>query len=293
MSIKINDSTIRVGDDNLHIYTWQNRQNVAQRIVVLIHGLLMHGRSFAGFAPPLAQQESIVIAPDLRGFGQSYFGSDGEKNRTNFSKSLDDISQLLIILKNQHPHLPIFLVGESLGSHFALSAAAKQPDLVNGLILSSPCVRPRMLSIPLVPHICTQLMLSGLRQFNLSLHAKDFLKNEPESLQHYLDDPMSRKSLEVLELIDSLRFFGSNTPKEISPDLPVLVLRGKNDCVCNVDSTMKFLESIKSRNLTFHSCGGCGHLILQAAKIDMAILDTIVRWLKEQSNHSDGTVAGI
>lgn len=282
MTVDCVEETINLDGDKIHIYTWAEADVPARRIVVLIHGLMMHGRSFQSLAAHLAELGNVVVAPDLRGFGRWYFSPQGEKERISFSRSLEDLSRLFRLLEDKYRGLPLFCAGESLGSHFARKAVALHPELVSGLILASPCMRPRLVSVPLIPYTCSQIVLAGLdpaREVNLSPFARQFLKDEPDNLQSYLDDPMSRKSLEVLELIDSLRVGEMGTADSIPGDLPVLVLRGKNDCVCTDSSMKKFIDTLQSTSLTVHYCGGCGHLILQAAEVKDEVLAVIDSWL--------------
>jgi alpha-beta hydrolase superfamily lysophospholipase len=290
MAVECAEQTISLDADKIHIYLWTEPSVPARRIVVLIHGMMMHGKSYDSLARHLAAGGAIVVAPDLRGFGRWYFASEGEKGRTSFSKSQEDLSKLFHLLEDQHQGLPLFCAGESLGSHFARRTVALHPELVAGLILSSACVRPKMVSFPLIPHTWSELVLTGLdpsREVNLSPFARQFLKDEPDNLQRYLDDPMSRKSLEVLELIDSLRI--ANLPEKLDRvprDLPVLVLRGKNDCLCQESSTKKFIDSLNSDKLTVHSFAGCGHLILQAADIGKDVSKLIDGWMQNVETSS-------
>ena len=281
MTVQCTDETLNINGDRIHLYKWTGAE--AKRIVVLIHGIMMHGKSFDTLAQSLAAAGAIVVAPDLRGFGRCYFTDENEKEKTSISRSQEDLSKLFQLLEEEHPGLPLFCAGESLGAHFARRATALHPELVSGLILSSACLRPRLMSFPLIPHAWSELVLAGIvpgRELNLSPFARQFLKHEPDNLRTYLDDPMSRKSLEVLELIDSLRIADDQSLGHIPKNMPVLVLRGKNDCVCKESSMKKFVDSLKSEKLTIFRSAGCGHLILQANEVHPNILGLMKRWME-------------
>lgn len=287
MVVECTDTTLSLNERELvHVSTWEDSRVPPGRVVFLIHGLMMHGRSFERLGELLAADGAIVVAPDLRGFGRSYYKSE-EKSRIDYLKSLEDLSGIIRDLKEKHSSLPLFCVGESLGAHLARRVVSAHPELVSGLILASPCVRPRMVSIPLIPHAWSELVLSGMdpqREFNLSPFAKEFLKQEDYNLQHFLEDPLTRKSLEILELIDSIRVSGLIESAIIPEEIPILVLRGKNDCVCKLSSAKKFLESLNQKNMTVHSCDGCGHIILQAKEIEDSILKVLKEWLEKTGN---------
>lgn len=168
MTVQHIETKMRAGEGFVHLCTWKDSARNPRRIIVFIHGLMMHGRSFDAIASQLAARDTIVFAPDLRGFGRSYFGDDEQqRGRANYLQSLHEISVLLVALKDRYD-LPLFCAGESLGAHAARDVVTTCPEVAAGLILSSPCVRPRMVSVPLIPHACSQLLLPDwIRSKNL------------------------------------------------------------------------------------------------------------------------------
>lgn len=289
MAVERTDTTLKFNrNDSVHISTWKDGLLSPKRIFFLIHGLMMHGRSFEHLASFLAAEGSLVVAPDIRGFGRSYFVDDEKKVNIDYRKSLDEMSYIVSTLEDSHPGLPLFCVGESLGAHLARRLAAAHPELISGLILSSPCLRPQMMTVPLLPYTCSELLLSGLnpqREINLSPFARHFLKEEKDNLDLYLSDPMTRKSLEVLELIDTLRIAGVNDSAEVPDEVPILVFKGKNDCVCKISSTKKFLDTLNRSNMTIHDFNDCGHIILQGKIIDERILSVLKGWMHKRELH--------
>ena len=281
MSVECLDTTISVNDGALHFATWKDRRLKPSSVFLLIHGIMMHGKSFDNLARSLASKKALVLAPDLRGFGRFYHSEDSKQRKTDYNQSLNDLAYVLHQLAERYPDLPIFCAGESLGATLARNLVSLHPEFFSGLILSSPCVRPRILSLPLIPHACSELILTGInpgRPVDLSPFARQFLKYEEGNLKDYLEDPLTRKSLEVLELIDSLQFVGSNRSMSIPGNIPILVLRGKNDGVCTYSSSKRFLEDLDSSNMTIHNCNTCGHIVLQSSLVEPKILSVIERW---------------
>ncbi len=105
------------------------------------------------------------------------------------------------------------------------------------------------------------------------------MRQEDENLQYYLEDPMTRKSLEILELVDSLKISSTFEFTSIPEEIPILVLRGKNYYVCKISSTREFLSSLNAKSMTVHNCNSCGHLILQASEINTEVISAIKNWL--------------
>jgi len=284
VKIEWTEEKLALEDGFFHINIWQNSKQPIKRVVILIHGLMMHGKYFESLALQLAEFGSFVAAPDLRGFGNSHFGDAPNRLRIDYHKSCEDLSRLIQHLQDKFSDLPIFLIGESLGALLARSVARSHKAHVSGLILSSPCIRPRMLSMGLIPHVLSEAIQSTLyrqRELNLTPLACKFLEAEPENLKDYLEDPLTRKSLDALELLESIKVLGTIEPQEVPSHIPILVLRGSNDGVCKNSSYKQFVSSLKNERLTVHDCNRCGHLILQTKSIGEDIIESVLDWLKK------------
>lgn len=286
MTSRRSEKTLTLAGRKIHAYFWQDstfKDEPPRFITLLFHGLMMHGGSFDHVADRLSERGSLVVAPDLRGFGRWHYSEGEERHGIDYKESLLDAQTILEHFSKRYPAAPRYCIGESLGSHLARRLVCTRPELVSGLVLSSPCLRPRMMSIPLIPHAFTELISTGLspgKQINLTPFARRFLSKEQDNLNTYLDDPLSRKSLDALELIDSVRIVGSITPQAIPKSIPVLIFKGKQDCVCKDSSIKQFVESLGSDNITIHPCKGCGHLILQSAEVGDEIETVLCDWLE-------------
>lgn len=265
---------------NVHYYFWQGGSGPDQ-VVVLLHGMLMHGKVFDTLGTHLATKKALAVAPDLRGFGRTYFGAE-DKRSIDYSGSLKDASNLVHWLRGKHPDTPIVLIGESLGAHLARNLAANCADAVNGIVLSNPCMKPRVMSLGLVPVVLGQIAQVSFNQrfeADVTPFAKKFLTDEPDNLKHYLDDPMCRKSVDVLELIESMLILGTIAPQNVPKEMPLLVYRGKNDGVCKSASYNTFMSSLKTNDMTVVECESCAHLILQSKNICSDVMEALDRWL--------------
>ena len=92
----------------------------------LLHGWMDVGASFQFLVDALAG-EWHVIAPDLRGFGQSDWNPQGYW----FADYIGDLDALLA---HCSPDRPVNLVGHSLGGNIALHYAGVRPDRVQKVI---------------------------------------------------------------------------------------------------------------------------------------------------------------
>ena len=95
--------------------------------VLLLHGLAGHAGEWAETASWLTERFR-VLAPDARGHGRS------ERVPLDVSRAAHVADVVFVVERLQLG--PVVLVGQSLGGHAALLAAAERPDLVRGLFVA-------------------------------------------------------------------------------------------------------------------------------------------------------------
>lgn len=107
----------------LHYYDWGNPDAPP---LVLIHGGRDHARSWDWVAARLRTRWHI-IAPDLRGHGDSQWSQDGGYGMPGY---IYDLAQLV----HQRRLAPVTLIGHSLGGNIATRYAAIHPEKVRRLV---------------------------------------------------------------------------------------------------------------------------------------------------------------
>lgn len=100
-----------------------------EKIIILFHGNKGLAANRILIARGFLDQKAIIFLPEYPGYGNRS-GSASEDNLTK--AAVEDVT----FLKNQFPELPVYLVGESLGSGVAAKVAGEVP--VQGLVLVSP-----------------------------------------------------------------------------------------------------------------------------------------------------------
>jgi pimeloyl-ACP methyl ester carboxylesterase len=131
------------------------------RVLVLIHGLLMNRRMYERLAPEIASRGNRVIAVDLLGHGRS----DRPTDRAHYSMAgfAEQVQALLDHLGLQAP----VVGGTSLGANVGLEFAASHPDRAGGLFIEMPVLEDALLGAALM---FTPLLLA-LRFGNPALRA--------------------------------------------------------------------------------------------------------------------------
>ncbi|MBE2315880.1 alpha/beta hydrolase [Solirubrobacter sp. CPCC 204708] len=117
---------------SLHVREWPVEDPV--RLVVLVHGYGEHSGRYAHVAAALNARGSAVVAPDHIGHGRS----PGEPALIeDFEPVVDD---LRAVVTGARSHLPVVMVGHSMGGLIATRYAQRFGKDLAGLVLSGPAI---------------------------------------------------------------------------------------------------------------------------------------------------------
>lgn len=109
----------------------------AQPVIVLLHGLGASRHDWVTVTPPLVARGYRVVAPDLRGHG------DSQRPRGSYRPEVfaDDVEALLEALAIEH----YVVVGHSMGGAVAATLALRRPSGLRGLVIANsvPAFNPR------------------------------------------------------------------------------------------------------------------------------------------------------
>ncbi|HET8745781.1 MAG TPA: alpha/beta hydrolase [Ramlibacter sp.] len=180
-------STYTASDgDNLAVQDWHLPPGTWPRAsVLLVHGLGEHAGRYDGLARMLNRWGCVVRGYDQHGHGRSG-GARGALPQE--SRLLDDLADLVESTRKRTSRLPLILLGHSLGGLVAAGLVARRMAPVDGLVLSSPALAPRLdpvqkLLLAIVPRVAPNLAVSN------GLDPR-FLSHDPAVVQAYRNDPL-------------------------------------------------------------------------------------------------------
>jgi alpha-beta hydrolase superfamily lysophospholipase len=108
-----------------------------ERVVLLSHGYGEHIGRYEHVAPVLVERGAVVYGPDHVGHGES----DGERVLiADFEHVVDDLHAVAERASEEHPGLPVVLIGHSMGGLIAARYAQRHGDELAGLVLSAPLI---------------------------------------------------------------------------------------------------------------------------------------------------------
>jgi pimeloyl-ACP methyl ester carboxylesterase len=114
------------------------------RVLVLVHGLLMNRRMYDTLAPEIASRGHRVVTVDLLGHG----GSDRLADRQIYSMTAF-ADQVLALLNHLELEAPV-VGGTSLGANVGLEFAAHHPERAGALFIEMPVLEDALLGAALI-----------------------------------------------------------------------------------------------------------------------------------------------
>lgn len=280
---------------HLPLYEWYPKDKEPIGMLLAIHGLTLHGNCYEVLGKVFAAEGFYACAPDMRGFGRCYaddkqvFAVDGvSKQNVDYDGSYSDIVALAQSLKRDHPNLPLFVMGESLGTSMCVKLAAEHPELVTGLLLSGPTVRINPLMVLHPDNVLAAgwaLFFHPRFRMSTTSFVKNLVSNDAAIVEELMRDPLCRKGLTIAELIRTKRFVSRTLPNaaKIRAELPILVVQGSEDKCMVPRAVTRLVCNIPSSNQTIRWLDAHGHLLLETRYLRPATLDAIDIWVGANS----------
>ncbi len=151
-----------INDTHVRLWEWGDPAAVP---VICIHGAFDHGRMWDGFAPAIADLGYRVVAIDLRGHGDSGRLHSG----MSFEDSALDVAVLAQHLCNGAGGVTydrVGLIGHSMGSSVAFTAAGAFPELVEWIVSLDGLGPPKAaFAAPLIDEVAREGFAHAIRTF--------------------------------------------------------------------------------------------------------------------------------
>jgi acylglycerol lipase len=239
-----NESAWQAGDGReLPLHRWLPLSPAVPKAIILaVHGFNDYSNAFTEAAEWFARQSIATYAPDQRGFGRSPYtgywsGSD---------RMADDLAELHGLLRQRHPGVPIYWLGESMGGavmlHGLMRNAAVRPA---GVVLVAPAVWGRS-SMPLLYRMALfvtsyTIPWKTFTGSGLKIQASDNI----EMLRRLSRDPLFIKATRV-DAIHGLVNLMDEAALARPVDVPMLLLYGVKDQVIPKAPVERFVETLKA-----------------------------------------------
>lgn len=220
------------------------------RLIFLVHGYAEHGGRYGHVAAALARRGSVVYADDHLGHGRS----DGERALiTDFDHVTDDLHALASLARDEHPDLPLLLVGHSMGGLLSARFAQRWPVEVAGVafcgsVIGDWCWARDALAKPGLPYIAFD---------------PEALSRDPAAGASYAADPLvyhGQYKRGLLEAeVEALDRYALEVDRL---SMPVAYLHGTADPFVPYERSLEAVRAMPTRDLTVHVYDGARHEVL-------------------------------
>jgi alpha-beta hydrolase superfamily lysophospholipase len=294
--VKIVDSTVGT-ELNLPVVEWKDDAAATKAIIFGIHGATLYSETFNDVARHLAANGYPVYALDMRGFGRWQHENDkfGGDSAIHYTQSKVDMTEVLGMLRRIYPKQKIFCMGESLGSNMALWLLSNKPELADGAILSSPCIKKFLHPRPRLVVDLVKGWSSPYKPYELEPHIAPYLSEDSTVTDAYLKDPMINRKLSAADLIKSMRTNSEalEGAEKMPENMPLLVVAGAKDQVYKAKAIEPFMKKVGSQQKTIYISPEKGHLLLETTHTDAKILGEIDTWLAKQLVSQTDKIVGV
>ncbi|TAK93781.1 MAG: alpha/beta hydrolase [Aquabacterium sp.] len=266
----------------LHLSHWPVAS--PKGVVVLLHGLSEHGLRYAETARHVNEAGWIMLAPDIRGNGQSEGPRGAIRQDDDY---LHDLAAVLDLVEQTCPGLPRVVLGHSMGgalaARFASAQALPREEApwarpLSGLILSAPALQPTM-------SLVQKALLSTMGRLILDVAVPvafktEWINSDPAVVEEINNDPLSHKKITPRVAL----FMAGQGPTVMrrapSWTVPTLMLYTPDDRLVMKDGCERFMKALPADLSTLRAFPGLKHDLLREPGRGQ-VYQALQQWLKQ------------
>jgi alpha-beta hydrolase superfamily lysophospholipase len=269
------------------------RPEEAWGVLLLVHGYAEHSGRYEDLGSWFAGRGLAVEAYDQRGHGRS----EGARCHVDrFGEFLDDLDRVLERVREEHPELPIVLLGHSMGGLVVSAFLADRRPTVAAAVTSGAALsvgpgvsRGRVMAARVLRRLAPRLALgSGLDPAGLSRDA--------EVVQRYLDDPLVYRTMTTSLAAELLGAIPEVAKRAVEVQVPLLMLHGSEDPLCPIEGSRAFHGGVRVPGSAFRAYPGLLHEIFNEPEREQ-VFEDLLAWvratLRPEALRAERAAAGI
>ncbi|MBB6096825.1 alpha-beta hydrolase superfamily lysophospholipase [Deinobacterium chartae] len=247
--------------------------------VLLLHGIGEHSGRHEDWMRRLCAAGYAAYIYDHRGHGHSS-GTQGFVER--LEDLVDDSLEMRAAVFREHPGLPLFLTGNSMGGLIAARSVVRDPRGLSGVILLGPALLMGENLSPLAKR-AAHLIARVLPRLPLVTLETAALSRRSEVVQAYRQDPLVYhgrvRAGTAAQLVLAAESLWAHTEKWT---LPTLILHGTDDRITFPDGSRRFYAQIASADKTFEEVPGGYHELFNDLEGERS-MQRALTWLDERT----------
>jgi alpha-beta hydrolase superfamily lysophospholipase len=297
------------GGESIFYYKWRHNPEVPLKgIVQISHGVGEHAGRYQPIASLLQEQGFEIYANDHRVHGRSATSKammgfyDGENY---FDDAIEDMHELTMLIKKEHPDKKVILFGHSMGSLLSRKYVTEYGDDLQALILSGTASFMKGLgSIGLMSAKVISTFKGRARsnkllksvffsEFNKKFKPNrtqvDWISSDEEQVDLFDEDPYRIEDFSLsifLDILKGSKEINKQTTFDATPkQLPIFIFSGDKDPVGEMGKGVlkvaKKYEKAGINDLTFKLYKGGRHEMLNEVNKEEVHKD-VINWLNQK-----------
>lgn len=209
-------------------YRWPS--DAPRAIVVIHHGMGEHAGRYDRLATALNGAGYAVYAKDHRGHGRTARSLEacGDLGPGGWPGLITDITELTAIARDEHPGVPVVMIGHSMGSFALQQYLLTHSDELAAAVLSGSS------AIDVVAAASDPTSEVDLSAFNAPFEPArteyDWLSRDPDEVDAYVADPYCGFGLDAAGAASMMAELAPCAdPNTVAADLPIYLVSGTAD----------------------------------------------------------------
>jgi alpha-beta hydrolase superfamily lysophospholipase len=255
---------------------WQSWQPQAdpKAVVVIAHGAGEHSGRYDHVAARLTSEGYVVYALDHRGHGRSG-GPRALIDRVD--NAVADLDKLVVMTGREHPGLPVFLLGHSMGGLIAVCYALDHQDRLGGLLLSGPLAALEAAPPPL--RMIAAILSTLTPQLGVLAVDASLVSRDPAVVKAYEKDPFVHHGKLPARTVHELASKVGGFPSTVGAiTVPTLIMYGTADKLAPPAGSKMLAGTISSEDKKVIAYDGLYHEILNEPE-QRQVMDDMCAWL--------------
>ena len=270
----LNGSLAGVRGSRIYTQCWLPKA-APKAALLVVHGLGEHSGRYQNVVNHFVPLGYAVYALDHLGHGQS-------AGQREFVERFEDYTDTLKLYFDQvqaeHPGLPVYIVGHSLGGLISTFYLLDHQAELAGAVLSAPAVKMPASVTPLLRLVSRVMSAVAPRAGVAALEAPD-ISRDPAVVQAYVNDPLVFTGKTTARLAaESLKAMQRVKAGAATITLPLLIVQGGDDHLVDPIGARELYDSVGSTDKTLKIYPGLYHEIFNEPERNQ-VLGDVEAWL--------------
>lgn len=269
------------GSDGVKIFYRHFPAEPERARMVIAHGLGEHSGRYGNVIERLLPKGISLWIPDHRGHGQS----EGRRGHVlNFEQYISDLRlSVELARKDLTENLRCFLLGHSMGGLIAIYFAQRFPELVDGVVVSSPALG-MAIEVPGFKKVLGSFMSYIWPSLTMGneLDATK-ISHDPNVVNGYKNDPLVHDRVSARFFTEFLSAMETVHQQAASLNIPILLQVAGDDYLVSARSSRQFFEKLKLQDKTLCVYDGQYHEIYNELEDQRKpVFKDLEKWLDDQ-----------